>query len=68
MKYGYLILHIAVLSHLNIITLLNLFLCDKFTANSASLAIRVVADGHLWNDVYMPDIVIGFFTNYLEPI
>lgn len=44
------------------------FLCDKFTANSASLAIRVVADGHLWNDVYMPDIVIGFFTNYLEPI
>lgn len=43
-------------------------MCGKFTANSASLAIIVIADGHLWYDFYMPDIVIGFFTNYLEPI
>ena len=44
------------------------FTCGKFTANSASLAIIVIADGQLWNDFYMPDIVIGVFTNYLEPI
>lgn len=44
------------------------FICGKFTANSASLAIIVIADGQLWNDFYMPDIVIGVFTNYLEPI
>lgn len=49
--------------------LLHIYLmCGKFTANSASLAIIVIADGHLWYDFYMPDIVIGFFTNYLEPI
>ena len=44
------------------------FTCGKFTANSASLAVTVIADGHLWNDFYMPDIVIGVFTTYLEPI
>lgn len=44
------------------------FTCGKFTANSASLAVTVIADGHLWNDFYMLDIIIGVFINYLEPI